>query len=777
MSAVWLLARAEVRRRWPALVALAVLAALGGALVTSATALGRRTLTSFDRLGAATQPADAVVFVNAGAQALAALAALPGVESSWTVDLGVAGLNDENVYLGIIGSAEDPPPGLVRPLVIEGRAPDPSATDEVMTSDAVAADMAAAGIEVGDTLPLRFLTRDDYWSFDTGFGDPAGPQVDVRLVGVYQIAGGSEGAPPMVASPGFVRAHPEALAAGSVVFLRLREGADGIGALRGTLDGLADDHPLPAAAEEFDPFQLALPGDARQEFDTTARVLGAGLAALAAVAALVTLVLLAQGFNRYHGAASEAEAVHAALGLTSGQLVAARLVAALPVALGAAALVLVASVATSDLEPLGSLRSFEPHPGRSVNAAVVVAGAVVTALVVLATSLITMVVTNRRARRRRRRGELAESGTAAWPVGRPGAIGVRFTFGADRSAAPLRSAIAGVAVAVLGVAAGLVFATSLDRLVSTPARYGWGGELSIIDADAQAAQRVIEDPAVAGATRFTQTTVRIGGDRRFVTAYEDLVGDAGWWVSTGALPTAPDQVLLEPRLAEELGAGVGDDISAGPAVRLRVVGIGVGPNFGSGSFGEQALVTPAGAERLAGTSPFTEIVLDVAPGRSVDEVEASYRDDYEMGRAAPPAEIRNLSELGRLPELLTAFLAMIGLGAMANALWVSVRRRRRDLAVLRVLGHTPRQTAVTVVTMSLVATIVGVVIGLPLGIAIGRTVWRLVAESSAVEGDALLTGLVLVGVPVAAVAVALLVAAPAAWAAAGRRPGSALRAE
>lgn len=759
------------------MLSLAILAALGGAMVTSSAALARRTLTSFDRLSAATQPADALVFVNGGARPADAVAALPGVESSWTAALGVAGLNDENVYLGMIAGTDSPPPGLVEPLIVTGRAPRPDAAVEVMVSEEVGADFSTAGIDLGDVLPLRFLTREDYWSFDTGFEDPGGPQVDVRLVGTYQIAGGSEGAPPMIATPGLVRAHPDALAAGYVVALRLSDGEDGIAEIRSQLNGIADDYPLPPRAEEFNPFQLAVPSAARQEFDTTARVLGAGLAALAAVAALVTLVLLAQGFNRYHSAANEAEATHAALGLTSGQILATRLVAAVPVAVGAAALVLLGGGATAGLEPLGSLRAFEPHPGRSVNWTVIVGGAAVTALVVLTTSMATMAVASRRERRRKRGGEAAGSRRPPWPVGRPAAIGIRFNFGRDRSATAMRSAIVGVAIAVLGVAAGLVFATSLDRLVSTPARYGWGGELSIVDADAEAAQRLVDDPAVAGATRFTQSTVRIGGDRRVVTAYEDLKGAAGWWVSAGVLPTAPDQVALEARLADQLGAGVGDDILAGPAVRLRVVGVGVGPNFGSGPFGEQALVTPAGAERVAGTAPFTEIVVDVAPGHSVDEVEASYLDAYEMGRAAPPAEIRNLAELGRLPELLTAFLAVIGLGAMANALWVSVRRRRRDLAVLRVLGHTPRQTAVTVVTMSLSATVVGVAIGLPLGIAIGRTAWRLVAESSAVGGDALLRGLVVVGVPLAAFVVALLVAAPAAWFAARRQPGVALRAE
>lgn len=779
MSAVLLLAKSELRRRWPALLVLAVLAALGGALVTSSTALARRTTTAFDRLTEATGPAEAQIFVNASPAdpAIEAVKSLDGVEASWTVDVGVAALGDDKVYLGMIGAAEDPPPGLFRPLVVTGRLPDPSTPDELMVSEDLAGQLLDAGIDVGDRLPLTFLTAEDYRSFDTGFGRPGGPTVDAQLVGTYQMAGGSEGVPPVVTSRAFVAAHPDALVATQVVLVRLSDGADGVPELRRQVDALSDEFEVAAGAEEFDTFQIEVPGEARSEIQTTARVLGAGLAAFAGVAALVALFLLAQGFNRYHGAANEAEAAHAALGVTSGQILGARLAAAAPVALLAGALVAVVGVATAGLEPLGSMRALEPHPGPALNVGVVAAGALLTMVVVLVLVAVTLALTTRRARARRRAGATPGERSWRWPAGSPSTIGVRFTVGRDRAAAPLRSAMAGVAVAVVGVAAGTVFGASLDRLVAAPARFGWSGEFAIVDADEAAAARVAADPAVAGATRYTQTTVRIGDDRRYVNAYEDLVGDTPWWISRGLLPTAPDQVVLEPNLAEQQGVGIGDEITAGPAVRLRVVGIGVGPDLGNGAFGEQALVTPAGAERLGGTAPFTEIVVDVAPGHSVQEVMGDYGRDYELTEATPPAEIDNLSQLGRLPELLTAFLAVIGLAALTNALWVSLRRRRRDLAVLRVLGHTPREAGAVVMTMALVAAGIGAVLGLPIGIAVGRTLWRVVAESSAVEGDALVAAQVLVGLPFVVVAVAVAVAVPAAWLAGHRRPAGTLRSE
>ena len=74
--------------------------------------------------------------------------------------------------------------------------------------------------------------------------------------------------------------------------------------------------------------------------------------------------------------------------------------------------------------------------------------------------------------------------------------------------------------------------------------------------------------------------------------------------------------------------------------------------------------------------------------------------------------------------------------ALANALVVAVRRRRRDLAVLRSMGFTRRQTAVSVVVMSLAIVAIGVLVGLPVGLAVGATLWRLTASGAFVLSDA-----------------------------------------
>ena len=65
---------------------------------------------------------------------------------------------------------------------------------------------------------------------------------------------------------------------------------------------------------------------------------------------------------------------------------------------------------------------------------------------------------------------------------------------------------------------------------------------------------------------------------------------------------------------------------------------------------------------------------------------------------------------------------------MALTLIASVRRRRRDLALLKTLGFTERQLAATVAWHATTAVAIGVVLGVPLGIAVGRWLWDLFAQ-------------------------------------------------
>jgi ABC-type antimicrobial peptide transport system permease subunit len=98
----------------------------------------------------------------------------------------------------------------------------------------------------------------------------------------------------------------------------------------------------------------------------------------------------------------------------------------------------------------------------------------------------------------------------------------------------------------------------------------------------------------------------------------------------------------------------------------------------------------------------------------------------------PPAglftSIRNLEQLDRLPVVLAAFFALIAVIALANAAGTAVVRRRRDIAVLRAIGFTPRQSGRVLFGMMTTIAVVGVAVGVPFGLLVGRLLWRTVAD-------------------------------------------------
>jgi predicted lysophospholipase L1 biosynthesis ABC-type transport system permease subunit len=88
-----------------------------------------------------------------------------------------------------------------------------------------------------------------------------------------------------------------------------------------------------------------------------------------------------------------------------------------------------------------------------------------------------------------------------------------------------------------------------------------------------------------------------------------------------------------------------------------------------------------------------------------------------------------------------------------------VRRRRRDLALLKTLGFTRGQLAAAVAWQSTVVAVVGLVIGVPLGIAAGRWLWILFARGLSAVPDPVVPAASIVLATVATLVLANLVAA------------------
>jgi ABC-type antimicrobial peptide transport system permease subunit len=142
-----------------------------------------------------------------------------------------------------------------------------------------------------------------------------------------------------------------------------------------------------------------------------------------------------------------------------------------------------------------------------------------------------------------------------------------------------------------------------------------------------------------------------------------------------------------------------------------------------------------------------------------------------------PAEIDRVRQIRGLPVVLAAFVALVALVAVGLALVSSLRRRRREFAVLKTLGFTRRQVRATVAWQASTVAAFGLVVGIPLGLLVGTFLWRRVANQLGISGDPTWPVLgVLVLIPAAIVAVNLIAAVPAARAA-RTRPAVVLRSE
>jgi ABC-type antimicrobial peptide transport system permease subunit len=94
-----------------------------------------------------------------------------------------------------------------------------------------------------------------------------------------------------------------------------------------------------------------------------------------------------------------------------------------------------------------------------------------------------------------------------------------------------------------------------------------------------------------------------------------------------------------------------------------------------------------------------------------------------------PVQIIDYRDVGDTPILLAAGLALGAVVALGLTLNASVRRRRRDLALLKTFGFTQRQLVAAIAWQATVDAVVGIVFGIPIGIIGGRELWTLFARN------------------------------------------------
>jgi hypothetical protein len=231
--------------------------------------------------------------------------------------------------------------------------------------------------------------------------------------------------------------------------------------------------------------------------------------------------------------------------------------------------------------------------------------------------------------------------------------------------------------------------------------------------------------------------------------------------------------------------------------RLRVVGVGVVPTVSvAARLGEGAFLTVEGLRefteppgdgyalflRLEPGAAEHRVVADLQRGldRRCDEQPSRCPDGkgfLASGIEGKPTDIVNFGRVRNTPLLLGGVLALLAAGTLAHVLVSAIRRRRRDLALLKTLGFERRQLTATVAWQATATVVVALLIGVPVGAAVGRWVWAAFADQLGILSEPRVPSIAVLLTVLGALVLANLIAALPARAAARTRPANVLRAE
>jgi MacB-like periplasmic core domain/FtsX-like permease family len=481
-------------------------------------------------------------------------------------------------------------------------------------------------------------------------------------------------------------------------------------------------------------------------------------------------------------------------------------------------------VAASPLMPIGPARLAEPQPGVEVNLAILGAGFAAIALLPL---LVLGPAAWRAAGRAQGPLGVAEPaaparasrvGSALGLAGSTtGGLGVRMAFepGRGRTAVPVRSALAGTVVAIAAVVAALAFGASLIALVGTPHRYGqnWDQELDLNFAGVAAgrgAKLLSAEPAISTYAAGNYGELSVDGKLVAAIGLRPVRGQGYYTLLAGHDPAGPGQIVLgaqtlravHRRLGQTVRVVVNPTTTGGVTVRqvLRIVGVAVFAGFGRGGFAATDLGTGAAVPAALLSAPFPQtgcvkttcysfFLVRYRPGTNLTAAAARLAPALAKLGCPPgpescsvtadqrPTDIKNYASVRDTPLVLGAVLALLAVATLAHVLLTGVRRRRRDLAVLKTLGLTRSQVIRVVSWQATALAAAALLVGLPLGVLAGRWAWALFAGSAGVSAQAEIPVPLVLAIIPAALLLANFIAAGPGWTAARIRPALALHSE
>ncbi len=780
---------ADWRRRRRSILLLVVLVGVAGAVTLTAVVGARRTATSFERFSDRTRPADVLVDVGAvDDRAIRDVTQLSMVEvwGAYTVVFAIVDGVESDLAI-LAPSADRVGVVIERDQILRGHLPDPTRADEMAVNESAA---EIVGVDVGDVISIATMTPEQVR--DEEYFPPLGPQLRVRVVGVLR---GTDDLAPSGADGGVFVASEAWL---PTVHGEVDEFTTylGVGLVRGA--SVAD---FEAAVANLVPpgqeYQMVTFEERSNAVRRTISTLASGLAMFAIIAGAAVAVAVGQAVSRHVASARSGAEILGYLGFTRTDRCVALVVSTLPVAFGGAAMAAVGSWVVSPIVPIGLARRADPDLGWFADWAALGAGAIGVIVLVVGAGTITATWITRS--RPTGRAEPAPSKLAEWVSRVGGGVvltnGVRLALDRRSPGLPVRSAIAGVALALAGVFGALTFSSSLDRLSATPERWGYGWDLLLnftsSDVDS-AVEGIVGDDRLTAVARWDVGFSFVDGAGIKAFGLAPVKDQIGFSLRAGRQPLSSAEVVLGSRTAERLGVSLGEqvDVTQRPGTSattpMLVVGTAIFPDDGEGSFNDAiGFYRDAFAQQAIVPNLFeaSQLVVRVAPGLDIETVARSLNDEYPGAASSdenlpfPPAEVANLTNIRAVPVWLAAFVVLLGIASLVHVLLMTVSRRRTELAVLRSIGLTPRQTKACLVWQAVTITGLGLIVGVPLGLVIGKAAWFAVANPIGVATD-VAPPLVTIGLAgIVAVVITVLVAVGPGRSAARPRPAQSLRVE
>ncbi len=208
-------------------------------------------------------------------------------------------------------------------------------------------------------------------------------------------------------------------------------------------------------------------------------------------------------------------------------------------------------------------------------------------------------------------------------------------------------------------------------------------------------------------------------------------------VTAGRVPAAPTEAALDAGAAARTRYALGDTLTVldTSQVRHRLTLVGIVSFGDSKQYAGDAVVvlTRDAMTRLTGTSGYSQVVVQAAPGRDQPGLTRQVAAALPGDRAVTGSQYRDdlangaISQLAGFTEVLLIFAiiaCVVSAFVIYNTFNILIVQRMRDLALLRCVGASRGQLFGSVLLESVAVGLSGGVLGIGLGTGIGYALFR-----------------------------------------------------